>query len=160
MPSRPNLFSAAFVKTGNGWTGTEVDLGDAEIADDLGDAVQEALGLNGDELALLCVEVEDEWFALVRYEGDSDPRVFLSDAHAGQTDPLGEIFAELAGVAVDKDTPDLGVRPAGDFELLSDFSLSGDELLELSMEEGVLPADTLSVIAERLSFADELDRLR
>ncbi|MCT9934734.1 tRNA adenosine deaminase-associated protein [Planotetraspora sp. A-T 1434] len=160
MPSRPNLFSAAFLKTDNGWTGTEVDLGDAEIADDLGDAVQEALGLNGDELALLCVEVEDEWFALVRYEGDSDPRVFLSDAHAGQTDALGEIFAELAGVAVDKDAPDLGVRPAGDFELLSDFSLSGDELLELSMEEGVLPADTLSVIAERLSFADELDRLR
>ena len=30
----------------------------------------EALGLAGDELALLCVEVEDEWFAIVRYRGD------------------------------------------------------------------------------------------
>lgn len=160
MPSRPNLFSAAFVKIDGGWTGTEVNLGDAEIADDLGDAVQEALGLNGDELALLCVEVEDEWFALVRYDGDADPRVFLSDAQAGLTDPLGEIFADLVGVAVDKEAPELGVRPAGDFELLADFSLSAEELLELSMEEGMLPADTLSVIAERLSFADELDRLR
>ncbi|MER6172654.1 tRNA adenosine deaminase-associated protein [Streptosporangium sp. NPDC001681] len=163
MPSRPprnSVFSAAFVRTPDGWKGAEVDLSEAEIVDDLGDAVQEHLGLNGDELALLCVEVEDEWFAIVRYQGDLEPRTFLSDAHAGLSDGLGELFAELAGVAVDKDTPDLGVRPAGDFELLDDLGLSSDELVELSMEEGALPGDTLSVIAERLAFADELDRLR
>lgn len=161
MPSRPNLFSAAFVKTEGGWTGAEVDLGEAEIADDLGDAVQEALGLNGDELALLCVEVEDEWFAIVRYEDVLDPRVYISDAHAVQNDTLGEIFAELAGAAaVDKDAPDLGIRPVGDLELLAAFGVSAEELVELSMEEGVLPADIMSIIAERLGFADELDRLR
>ncbi|GAA0971238.1 hypothetical protein GCM10009555_021720 [Acrocarpospora macrocephala] len=160
MPPRPNLFAAAFLRNGSGWTGAEVDLTEAEIADDVGDAVQEALGLTGDELAVLCVEVEDEWFAIVRYDGEADPRVFLSDAQAGLADSLGELFAELAGVAVDKETPDLGVRPAGDFELLADFGLSAEELLELSMEEGMLPADTLSVVAERLSFGDELDRLR
>ncbi|WP_067173878.1 tRNA adenosine deaminase-associated protein [Microtetraspora niveoalba] len=159
MPSRSNLFSAAFVKIDGGWNGAEVDLGSAEIADDLGDAVQEALGLEGDELVLLCVEVEDEWFAIVRYENDLDLRIFLSDAQAGLTDPLGEIFTDLAGVAVDTETSELGVRPAGDFELLADLGVSSEELLELSMEEG-LPADVLSVIAERLSFADELDRLR
>ncbi|MEW9531698.1 tRNA adenosine deaminase-associated protein [Microbispora sp. NPDC049125] len=162
MPSRSNLFSAAFAKSGSGWTGAEVELGEAEIADDLGDAVQEALGLNGDELALLCVEVEDEWFAVIRYEGELDPRVFISDAHAVQNDTLGEIFADLAGAAVvvEKDAPDLGIRPVGDLELLADFGLSAEELLELSMEEGVLPADILSIIAERLGFADELDRVR
>ncbi|MFC0864397.1 tRNA adenosine deaminase-associated protein [Sphaerimonospora cavernae] len=160
MPSRSNLFSAAFTRTGGRWTGAEVDLGEAEIADDLGDAAQEALGLSGDELVLLCVEVEDEWFAIVRHEDDFDPRVFISDAHAALTDPLGEIFGELAGVAVDADAPDLGIRPVGDLELLTDFSLSAEELLELSMEEGVLPAEILSLIAERLGFADELDRLR
>ncbi|GIH71177.1 tRNA adenosine deaminase-associated protein [Sphaerimonospora thailandensis] len=160
MPSRSNLFSAAFTRAGGRWTGAEVDLGEAEIADDLGDAAQEALGLSGDELVLLCVEVEDEWFAVVRYEDDFDPRVFISDAHAATADPLGEIFGELAGVAVDGDAPDLGIRPVGDLELLTDFSLSAEELLELSMEEGVLPADILSLIAERLGFADELDRLR
>ncbi|MEU8177935.1 tRNA adenosine deaminase-associated protein [Microbispora hainanensis] len=160
MPSRSNLFSAGFARIDGRWAGAEVDLGEAEIADDLSDALQEALGLNGDELALLCVEVEDEWFAIIRYEDDLDPRVFISDAHAVQNDPLGEIFAELAGVVVDKDAPDLGIRPVGDLELLADFSLSAEELVELSMEEGVLPADILSLIAERLGFADELDRLR
>ncbi|WP_433220264.1 tRNA adenosine deaminase-associated protein [Microtetraspora malaysiensis] len=159
MPSRSNLFSAAFVKIDGGWSGAEVDLSSAEIADDLGDAVQEVLGLEGDELVLLCVEVEDEWFAIVRYENDLDLRVFLSDAQSGQGDPLAEIFTDLAGVAVDKEPADLGVRPAGDFDLLADLGVSSEELLELSMEEG-LPADVLSVIAERLSFADELDRLR
>ncbi|MBP2704618.1 tRNA adenosine deaminase-associated protein [Microbispora sp. RL4-1S] len=160
MPSRSNLFSAAFARTGAGWAGAEVDLGEAEIADDLGDAVQEALGLNGDELALLCVEVEDEWFAIIRYQDDLDPRVFISDAHAVRGDPLGEILAELAGVATDTETPDLGIRPVGDLDLLADFSVGAAELLELSMEEGVLPADMLSLIAERLGFADELDRVR
>ncbi|MDF2709649.1 MAG: hypothetical protein K0R62_5301 [Nonomuraea muscovyensis] len=155
-----NTFSAAVVKPTGGWSGAEVDLGEAEIVDDLGDAVTEALGLSGDELALLCVEVEDEWFAIARYFGEDEPRVFLSDAHAIAPGSLGELFAEFAGVATEKEGNTLGVRPAGDFELLSDLGISSDELLELSMEEGVLPADVLSVIAERLSFGDELDRLR
>ncbi|MGN9786270.1 tRNA adenosine deaminase-associated protein [Nonomuraea sp. ZG12] len=155
-----NTFSAAFVKTSGGWSGAEVDLRDSEIVDDFGDAVVEALGLAGDELALLCVEVEDEWFSIVRYRGDDEPRVFLSDAHAILSDHLGELFAEFAGVAPDKEATELGVRPAGDFELLSDLGVTSEELLELSMEEGMLPADILSVLAERLSFADELDRLR
>ncbi|GAA0916442.1 tRNA adenosine deaminase-associated protein [Nonomuraea longicatena] len=154
-------FSAAFVRTGNGWSGAEVDLSSAEIVDDLGDAVHESLGLDGDELALLCVEVEDEWFAIARYTGSEEPRVFLSDAHAGLNDTLGELFAEFAGVAPETEPPSgLGVKPSGDFELLSDLGVSAEELLELSMEEGVHPADILSVIAERLTFADELDRLR
>ncbi|GII80395.1 hypothetical protein Sru01_53770 [Sphaerisporangium rufum] len=163
MPSRPSnsaLFAAAFVRISGGWSGAEVDLADTEIADDIGDAVQEALNLRGDELALLCVEVEDEWFALVRYDGDAEPRAFLSDAHAAAGDALGELFMELAGTVTADKEADLGVRPAGDFELLRDLGVSAEELVELSMEEGVLPADTLSVIAERLSFADEIDRLR
>ncbi|GGO62191.1 tRNA adenosine deaminase-associated protein [Nonomuraea cavernae] len=155
-----NTFSAAFVRTSDGWSGAEIDLSESEIVDDFGDAVTEALGLAGDELALLCVEVEDEWFAIVRYLGEEEPRVFLSDVHAIQPESLGELFAEFAGVVPDKEGNGLGVRPAGDFELLSDLGVSSEELLELSMEEGVLPADILSVIAERLSFADELDRLR
>lgn len=160
MPSRSNLFSAAFARADGHWTGAEVDLSEAELADDLGDIAQAALGLTGDELMLLCVEVEDEWFGIARYEGDLDPRVFISDAHAAAGDPLGEIFSELAGVALEKDEPDLGIHPAGDLELLTDFSLSAEELLELSMEKGALPADILSLIAERLGFVDELDRLR
>ena len=83
--------------------------------------------------------MEDEWFAIVRYQGDLEPRAFLSDAHAGLSDDLGELFTELAGVALDKDAPELGVRPAGDFELLDDLGMSSEELVELSMEEGVLP---------------------
>lgn len=167
MPTRPpHLFTAAFVRTAEGWSGAEVDLSSAEIADDLGDLVQEALGqegldLAGDELTLLCAEMEDEWFAIVRYEGDQEPRVFLSDVQAGAGDSFGELFTDLAGVAPDKEAGnELGVRPAGDLDLLGDLGVSREELMELSMEEGVLPADTLSVIAERLGFADEFDRLR
>ncbi|MEV5412055.1 tRNA adenosine deaminase-associated protein [Thermopolyspora sp. NPDC052614] len=160
MPSGPsNLFAAAFSRDGDRWSGVEVDLSSAEIADDVTDLVQESLGLSGDELALLCVEVEDEWFALVRIEGDAEPRAFISDVQIGG-DRFGEMFTELAGAAPSTESNDLGVRPAGDFDLLDDLGVSSEELLELSMEEGALPGDTLSVIAERLSFAEELDRLR
>ena len=51
MPSRPtrgSLFAAAFVRVPVGWSGAEIDLGTAEIDDDLGDAVQE-----GDTVAIL-----------------------------------------------------------------------------------------------------------
>jgi len=155
----PNLFAAAFVRNGERWTGAEVDLSAAEYPDDVTDLVQEALGLTGDELAILCVEVEDEWFALVRFEGDREPRAFISDVQTSG-DRYGEMFSELAGAAPDAEANGLGVRPAGDFELLSDLGVSADELLELSMEEGGLPGDILSVIAERLAFGEELDRLR
>src|SRR5690606_29936502 len=132
MPPPNALFSAAFVRGPDGeWTGAEVDLSEAEIVDDLVDAVQDHLGLDGDELVLLCAEVEDEWFAIVRYEGDEEPRVFLSDAQAGVADPLGALFTELAGVAPDKEPADLGVRPVGDFELLGDIGMTSEELLEL-----------------------------
>ncbi|GAA4052765.1 tRNA adenosine deaminase-associated protein [Nonomuraea soli] len=159
MPSSA-VFAAAFVRTSDGWSGAEVDLGGAEIVDDLGDAVSEALRLSGDELALLCVEVEDEWFAIARYTGADEARVFLSDGNAVGPDPLGELFAEFAGVVPDKESTELGVRPSGDIDLLGDLGMSPEELLELAMEEGTLPADILSVIAEKLGFADELDRLR
>ncbi|WP_344838885.1 hypothetical protein [Nonomuraea dietziae] len=52
----------------------------------------------------MCVEVEDEWFAIARYRGDEEPRVFLSDAQAGVNGQLGELFAEFAGVAPDKES--------------------------------------------------------
>lgn len=162
MPARPSssaLFAAAFVRVPGGWSGAEVDLSNVEIADDIGDVVQETLGLTGDELALLCVEMEDEWFAIVRFEGDTDMRIFVSDVQTAVNDPLGELLTELAGASPEGEA-DIGVRPAGDLDLLGDLGVSPEELLELSMEEGVLPAETLSVIAERLSFADELDRLR
>ena len=134
--------------------GSEATIGGTDASEEITGtpAADVILGLSGDELALLCVEVEDEWFAIVRYRGDEEPRVFLSDAHAILSDSLGELFAEFAGVAPDKEGNGLGVKPSGDFELLSDLGVSSEELLELSMEEGVLPADILSVIAERLSL--------
>ncbi len=40
MPTRTNLFAAAFLRTNGRWSGAEVDLSEAEIADDVGDAGQ------------------------------------------------------------------------------------------------------------------------
>ncbi|RJL32099.1 tRNA adenosine deaminase-associated protein [Bailinhaonella thermotolerans] len=156
-PGQSHYFAAVFSRADKDWRGAEVDLTGAGNIDDLIDAAHDAA--EGDELALLCVEAEDEWFGIVRMEGVGDPRVFLSDARAGSLDPVGELFRELAGLPPEAET-DLGVHPAGDLELLEDLGIGSDELLELSMEEGVLPAETLMVIAERLNFADELDRLR
>lgn len=153
-------FAAAFLRTAEGWAGAEVELAAVEILDDLGDTVEEALGLVGDELALLCVEVEDEWFALLRYQGAAEPRIFLSDAQAVGASGLGELLAESAGFLPDAEAHHLGVQPVGDAGLLTDLGLPAPELLELSAAEGALPAETLSAIAEKLGFADELDRLR
>ncbi|WP_283139483.1 tRNA adenosine deaminase-associated protein [Rhizohabitans arisaemae] len=162
MPSnfseaRQKPFTAAFARTPRGWVGAEVDLSDAETEEDVDEAVRDALGLGG--LIFLCAEVEEEWFAIIRLENGEQARVFVSDVQTGLHDEVYELIMDLAG-AVPSDDPDLGVKPAGDVDLLSDHGVAAEELVELSMEEGILPADTLSVIADRLGFAEELDRLR
>ena len=137
-PATAEPFAAAFVRTATAGRGAEVDLSAAEFADDVSDLVQEALGLAGDELALLCVEVEDEWFASSASRATDEPRVFISDAQPSG-DRSGELFGELAGVAPDEEANGSAYAPRATSSCSATSGVSAEELLELSMEEGVLP---------------------
>lgn len=163
-------FAAAVARTGDGWVGQELDLGEAEDLDGITDLLRQ-VGDDGDGTRLLFVEQDDEWFGIVRVDGDADPRVFLSDGRAIEQSEIAAMLYEEAADEVldDEEEPaaedeDEAIRPAGepvgDAELLADLGTPGEQLLELNAEEGMLPADVISAVCEKAGCLDQIDALR
>jgi putative tRNA adenosine deaminase-associated protein len=163
-----SYFATALARRPDGWTARELDLDGAVDVDELADRVRD---LDGDaETALLFVEEDDEYVAILRVDAEVDePRVFVSDAHAADTYPVAELFAE-AIEAVDEvdaepdddedDPPGHDSEPLGDADLLADLGTSRRALLALVKHEGTLPADVISEVCERAGCLDELETLR
>ena len=163
-------FAAALARTADGWTGRELDLRELDdlesLAEELRDLAEQDGAASGP--ALLLLEEDDEYVGVVRVDaGELDePRVFLSDRRAVQASDVAAMLWEEAEADADDadDEDDEGTRPVaepvGDAALLSDLGTSSDVLLELCAEEGLLPADVLTGIAERAGFLDVLDSLR
>lgn len=163
-------FAAALVKTPGGWTGRELDLHEFDDLESLADGLRDLVDGDDDGPALLLVEEDDEYVGLVRVDARDldEPRVFLSDRRAVLTsDAAALIWEDVDAVVEDEDDveeEDEGTRPVaepvGDAALLTDLGTPSDVLLELCAEEGLLPADVLTGIAERAGFLDALDALR
>ena len=161
-------FAAALARTDDGWTGREVDLGEVEDLETLADELRDLSG-DSDGPALLLLEEDDEYVALVRVDGGTrsldEPRVFLSDRRAVLgSDVAAMLWEDGDEDDADDDEDDEGTRPVaepvGDAALLADLGTPADALLDLCAEEGLLPADVLTGVAERAGFLDVLDGLR
>lgn len=156
-----SYFAAALARTDDGWTGTELDLDGIDDLETLTETVRDRY--DESSLVLLLLEENDEWMGIVRVEGDDDPRVFLSDRRAVQTSEVAALLWEDDAEPADEDEEE-GTRPiaepVGDTQVLADMGTAGPALLELCAEEGMLPADVLSVLGERAGFVDVLDGLR
>jgi putative tRNA adenosine deaminase-associated protein len=150
-----SYFTAVLAREGRAWTVHDLDVdstGDLqELTADLRDVTE------SDEPVLLIVEREDAWWALVRVDGEEDPRVFLSDVAGAAASP----YAELLAVADDDDADE---EPApgtcgGDYDVLADLGTS-PEALQSICDDQLLPMDALAAVAERAGFAEILDSLR
>ena len=161
-----SYFAAAVVKTEDGWTGSEVDVDELEDLEALTDHLRDLTG-DGPGPALLLFEEDDEYVALVRVDGGagglSEPRVFLSDRRAVQNSDVAAMLWEAAEAPA-PDDDDEGIRPlaepVGEPDLLGDLGYSGDALVKLCGERGVLPADVLTEVCERIGCVDCLEALR
>lgn len=158
-------FAATFMRTPDGrWASSDHDLDGVEGLEDLIELTHDAAAGDGAPV-LLFLEENDEWFAVIRVEGDAEPRVFISDLRAPLSSDLAAMVYEGIGAQNEGEEEPEPARaaagePGGDAELLADLNMSADELVELCVEEGLLPADALAALAERLGFAEELDKLR
>ena len=147
-------FAAVFAQTEQGWIAAEADLAEAANLDDVSDLMREAAVEAIGDPVLLLVEEDDEWFAVVRLDGEGDPRVFISDSRAVLTSTLAALLHEHIGaVAAVSDG-----EPSGDPDLLEDLGTEAERLVELS--DRTLPSDALSAVAERAGFGEEYDCLR
>jgi putative tRNA adenosine deaminase-associated protein len=161
-------YAAALARTDDGWTGRELDLAEVEDLEALADVLRDLAG-DGEGPSLLLLEEDDEYIAVVRVDGGTgsldEPRVFLSDRRAVQNSEVAAMLWEDADLdeGPDEDEEE-GTRPVaepvGDAALLADLGTTADALLDLCAEEGLLPADVLTGVAERAGFLEVLDGLR
>ena len=161
-----SYFAAALARTPTGWTAREMDLDDASDVDELADRVRDVS--SDAQTALLFVEEDDEYLAILRIDAEADePRIFVSDAHAADSYPVAELFAEAVEETEpeppaddEDDPPGHDFEPLGDADLLADLGVSSRQLLTLCATEGMLPADVTAEIGQLIGFADEVDALR
>ena len=158
-------FAVALARTESGWVGEEVDLDEVDDLETLGEQLRD-LTEDGPGPALLLLEEDDEYVAVVRVDGSSglvEPRVFLSDRRAVQPSQVAAMLWEQVEDG-GGDDDDEGTRPVaepvGDTSLLADLGTPADDLVALCAEEGLLPADVHTALCERAGCLDVLESLR
>jgi putative tRNA adenosine deaminase-associated protein len=167
-------------RTEGRWKGADADDVDLDKFDDIEQLADVMRDLSVDDNpVLMFVEEDDEWFAIVRVDGADDAHVFISDARVVAADGVAmTLFGDLAidesvdvgetiaddDAALADDDESSSMRPtpepAGALDLLADFGISAQDLLDMCAEEGALPADVITAICERLGCADEIEVYR
>ena len=142
-----------------GWLVEELDLAGCESIDH--------------PVRVLALEQDDEYAVLARFdvqadEADEPLRIFLSNGHAADDYPLARLFAdgldEIGGDPLDgdEDAP-AGVHdaaPFGDARLLADLGVAANQLIDLAVHEGTLPADLIDAVCDRLGCLAEVEAVR
>jgi putative tRNA adenosine deaminase-associated protein len=157
-------FATAITQSAAGWTGREVDMDEIEDLDSLVELLRDHADGG---TALFFLEEDDEYLAIVRVDGDGDPRTFISDDRAVATSARAALIMEdvAAPEEADGDEDDEeGTRPdaevAGDTEIVASFGITAKKLLGLCATEGQLPADITAAICEAAGCGDAIDELR
>jgi putative tRNA adenosine deaminase-associated protein len=165
-------FAALLARIDDGWEPSDVELDEVDDLESLAEIMRAAAV--DEQPVLLFLEHEDLWFAVVRVDGDEDPRVFVSDrtavAHSayaemllsGEEEALGDLDVVETDEAeeLDEDAPPPVSGPAGDADVLSDLGTPEPELLALCSREGILPTDALTTLAERAGAVEALESVR
>jgi len=156
-------FAAALVQSPDGWAAREVDMDNVEDLDSLVELLRDA---SEGDTALFFLEEDDEYLAIVRVDGDGDPRTFISDDRAIGTSARAALIMEdiTPPEEADDDDDDEGTRPdaevAGDADIVASYGVPAERLVELCHTEGMLPADIVTAICEKAGCVEALDEIR
>jgi putative tRNA adenosine deaminase-associated protein len=176
-------FAVVLARHEDGWDANDIDLDGIDDLSDLADSMREGSSLaDVDSTFLLFFEQEDAWFAVVRVDGEDDPRVFVSDSDAAALSAYAEMLLEAAGGArgvaaiedleadtaedaedaddADDEPEKLDAGPVGDSELLADLGTDSESLLGLCAKEGLLPSEILTTLAESAGAGEALESVR
>ncbi|WP_344968115.1 tRNA adenosine deaminase-associated protein [Salinactinospora qingdaonensis] len=167
-----SIFAAVFARSADDWSGIEIDLSDVGGIDDVVDLMRDVVSARDTVAAegtmILMVEADDEWFGIVRVDDHANPQVFVSDTRVVDGYPIAAVLLETDGQLEEAEDPEDAEGtgqtpypdPAGDSTLLDDLGTPEEDLVALTLREGVLPADALAAVADRAGFADSFDALR
>ena len=148
-------FTAVLARSGRTWSSRNIALEPTLPLNEV--ATELRLAIDSEEPTLLLVEREDAWWAVVRVDGEEDPRVFVSDVVGVAASTYAEQL-DTGGIEDADHDPAPGTC-GGDLDVLADLGTSPDDLHQMCDDE-LLPMDALATVAERAGFADVLDALR
>jgi putative tRNA adenosine deaminase-associated protein len=126
---------------------------------DLDSAITALRGLRSTGAVLGLLDVDDEFFVLVR-PVPGGVSLLLSDAVAAlDYDVAADVLDLLRLDVPDEDEVDDDPWPEGDLGMLADLGVPADELAVLVDEIDLYPDEQLTAIARRCGFADELAKI-
>lgn len=141
----------------SGWS--VMELAGAAL-DDIDAAVDGVRRLRAERASFAMLNVDDDYFILLRPVPGGGVRAMLSDATAAVTDDLAaDVLDEIDVDAPDLDEDeldDVDSWPEGDLEILSDVGLPEDVLAVICEDEALWACEQLHAIAEALGFEEEL----
>ncbi|NMO92141.1 tRNA adenosine deaminase-associated protein [Actinomycetospora sp. TBRC 11914] len=126
---------------------------------DLDSAITALRGLRSTGAVLGLLDVDDEFFVLVR-PVPGGVALLLSDAVAAlDYDVAADVLDLLRLDVPEEDEVDDDPWPEGDLGMLADLGVPADELAVLVDEIDLYPDEQLTAIARRCGFADELAKI-
>jgi putative tRNA adenosine deaminase-associated protein len=138
------------------WRAVPMDRGSLA---DLDSAISALRGLRSTGAVLGLLDVDDEFFVLVR-PVPGGVALLLSDAVAAlDYDVAADVLDLLRLDVPDEDDADDDPWPEGDLSMLADLGVPADELAVLVEEIDLYPDEQLTAIARRCGFADELAKV-
>lgn len=162
-----SYFAVTATRTGDQWEASQVDLDDIADIEDAAEAMRD---VNPDaDVAVLFVDADDAYLTVLRLDQGDDLRAFGSDAEYATQSRLGEAlladlepddqedFDEEDEDEVVKRPTELDAEPVGEADLLSDLGVPATMLHALCAKDGMLPADVMMELAERIGFAEQLE---
>jgi putative tRNA adenosine deaminase-associated protein len=134
-------FAAVLTRSADRWEARDVDLDDIEDVAGLLEVMRETSEDEDfePESAVLLLEQEDLWFAVIRTDVDEDPRVFVSDFTAAGRSAYAELLFAAGLLPVSPDGRRLGA-PEADLDELADIGAAQETDESEEAEEGEAPS--------------------
>jgi putative tRNA adenosine deaminase-associated protein len=107
-------FAALLARYADEWQARDIDLDEVDDGVSLVEFIREACEDEEPDTALVLLEREDAWFALVRLDLDEDPRVFASDLAGVGRSGYADLLAASTLVPVAADGTPLEAAPVGE----------------------------------------------
>jgi putative tRNA adenosine deaminase-associated protein len=127
-------FAALLARYADEWQARDVDLDEVDDGIGLVEFIREACEDEEPDTAVVLLEREDAWFAVVRLDLDEDPRVFASDLAGVSRSGYADLLTATSLVPVAPDGSPLEAAVPGE-EQEAEVELDEDAELELEDEE-------------------------
>jgi putative tRNA adenosine deaminase-associated protein len=146
-------FAALLARYADEWQARDVDLDEVDDGIGLVEFIREACEDEEPDTAVVLLEREDAWFAVVRLDLDEDPRVFASDLAGVSRSGYADLLTATSLAPVGPDGSPLEAAVPGEQEE-AEIELDEDAELELEDEEYAGPSTPSGPAGDAALLAD------